>query len=102
MNIKQQINTFLEINQITVTEIARRTNTTQQNMWRILKGPGKVSLEFVVWLANEFPEIDLEMLFRNKREPTLDCFDQIDTKSAIRKQEALKEIEGILDKYIFL
>ena len=52
MNIKQQINTFLEINQITVTEMARRTNTTQQNMWRILKGSGKVSLEFVVWLAN--------------------------------------------------
>lgn len=100
MTIKEKINRFLDAKNLTYTEIASRFNTTQQNISRFLRAEGKVPLDFVIWLATEYPEIDLHKLLLEENQISIVSDDASNyDKTARRKEKALEEISAIMDKY---
>lgn len=101
MTIKEKINKFISEKNLTHSEIGRGFKTTQQNVSRFLGESGRIPLDFVVWLANEYPEIDLEKLIRDSEEFSI----VRDSGAAYRKggankHKALEEISAVLDKYM--
>lgn len=101
MKINEKIKSFLAKKGLTHKEIADGYNTTQQNVSRFLADNGRVPLDFVVWLVNEYPEIDVDRLIRHPRssnivrEPATSYHNRTD-----RKEEILQEIADILDKHM--
>lgn len=100
MTIKEKINKFISEKNLTHAEIGRGLNTSQQNISRILGESGKISLEFVVWLACEFPEIDLEKLIRDSDQVSIVREGPATYQKPRLKEKALEEISAVLDKYM--
>lgn len=100
MTIKEKINKFISEKKITHAEIGRGLNTSQQNVSRILGESGKIPLDFVVWLATEYQEIDLNKLLLEENQVSIvnDNVSSYD-KTGRRKEKALEEISAIMDKY---
>lgn len=100
MTIKEKINKFISEKKLTHAEIGRGLNTSQQNVSRILGESGKIPLDFVVWLACEYPEIDLEKLIRDSDHVSIVRESPATYQKPRLKEKALEEIGAVLDKYM--
>lgn len=100
MTINDKILQFLSEKKISFTEIAKERGVTPQSISQSLKKKN-AQLDFVLWLVERNPEIDLNLLLKPGRvnsivaEPKPTYGNSID-----RKSEIMKEIGAILDKHL--
>ena len=102
MKINAKILKFFKDREVSNTEIANSYGGSSQNIWNILnKENGKIPLDFLIWIAENYPELNINELLRSEREGSIvsEPYVIYDKKPAT-KQEILKEIEIILDKYL--
>lgn len=98
MTINEKILQFLTEKKISFTEIAKERGVSPQSISQSLK-KDKAALDFVLWLVERNPEIDLNLLLKPGRvtsivaEPKPNYGDR-----AERKAEIMKEIGAILDR----
>jgi hypothetical protein len=100
MTINEKILQFLSEKKISITEIAKERGVSTQAISQLLKKKN-TQLDFVLWLVERNPEIDLNLLLRPGKsggivaetKPTYE-------NSADRKAGILKELDVVLDKYL--
>lgn len=100
MKINEKILRFFSDKGISQKEIAESYGISSQNMSNIFnRDSGKVPFEFLVWLAEHHPELDLNALLRKDEEHFLIRESSADYKTTSDiKNKILKDISKILDK----
>lgn len=99
MTTNEKISQFLTEKGISYTDIAKERGTTPQSISQLLKKK-KAALDFVLWLAERNPEIDLNLLLKPGRVSSIIAEPPVKYgQSGNVKQEILKEVEAVLDKY---
>ena len=103
MRINTKILKFFQERGISHTEIAASYGGTPQNIWNILnKETGKVPWDFLVWIAEKHPEININTLLQ-KETTNLSLVAEppsIYEKRPATKEEILTEVKAVLDKYL--
>ncbi len=100
MTINDKILQFLSEKKISFTEIGKERGVTPQSVSQALKKE-KAQLDFVLWLVERNPEIDLNLLLKPGKvssivaEPKPTYGNSVD-----RKAEILREISTVLDKHL--
>lgn len=98
MSIRDKIKEFFLQLDKTHTEIGFLYGVSQQTITNYLNGKREIPLTFILWLKQTYPEIDLNSLFSEE-------YKSIVSESKVKyarknsKEEALKEIGEIMDKY---
>ena len=102
MKINQKILKFFSDKDIGIAEVARNYGTSRQNLTQILnKESGNVPMEFLIWLAENYPELNFNELLQEKNDNyTIRESKAEYGKSSTTKEEILKEVSKILDKYL--
>lgn len=100
MTINDKILQFLHEKKITFTDIAKERGVTPQSISQLLK-KDKAALDFVLWLVERYPEIDLNLLLKPGRVNNIVAEPRpVYEKSTPAKTQILKEIENVLEKYL--
>lgn len=101
MKINRKISRFLEAKKISNKEAAESYGTSPQSMSNILnKENGKVPFDLIIWLARKHPELDMNDLLREENDTYIICENKTSyEKIPVSKDEILKEMSKILDKY---
>ena len=100
MTINDKILQFLAEKKISFTEIAKERGVTPQNISQSLK-KDKAALDFILWLAEKYPEIDLNLLLKPvKVDSIVSEPRQHYGNLSDQKPEIMKKIADVLDKYI--
>ncbi|MEC5156623.1 hypothetical protein [Chryseobacterium sp. MP_3.2] len=102
MKINAKILKFFQEKGISKKEIADSYGGTSQNIWNILnKESGKVPLDFLIWLAENHPELNINVLLQPDTDASLvsEPYSVYEKKPAT-KEEILAEISKVLDKYL--
>lgn len=102
MKINKKILKFFQNKGISKTEIAESYGGTSQNVWNILnKESGKVPLDFLIWLAENYPEIDINELLKESSDDYMVKEPQtIYLQRPATKEEILIEVSKVLDKLL--
>lgn len=102
MKINEKILKYFEDQGISKTEIAESYGGSAQNVWNILnRESGKVPLEFLVWVAENHPDLDLNSVLRKSDQNyTVHEDHAVYVKPQDIKQKIMEEINGILNKYL--
>ena len=101
MTISSKISRFLEEKGISYTELAKAHGSSPQNISKILRKNGKVQLDFIIWLVERYPEIDLNSLIKPGKVLSIVNEDPgIYGKSPAKKEAILREIGLLLDKHL--
>lgn len=102
MKINTKILKFFQERGISHTDIATSYGGTPQNIWNILnKDSGKVPIDFLIWIADNYPELNINALLRKDgNASSVKDNDMVYEKKPATKEEILTEIKAVLDKYL--
>ncbi len=99
MNISAKLKDFFAKKNISNKPISVEYGVTRQNISQILTGERKVPIDFVIWAATTYPDLDLEFLFRDNA--TLRIVAEGNTcEKTITKEQMMKDFSMYLDKYV--
>ena len=97
MKINEKIKFFFTAKGLTNTEIGDLYGSTSATIGNYFNGKRDIPIDFILWLKNEYPEMDLNILFKDD-ENTEICVVKVSDTADI-KNEILKEMETVLKKY---
>lgn len=102
LKVKTKIKAFLKEKNVSYTSIGEEFGTTKQYISQMLSPKSKIPLDFIMFLCEKYPEIDLNKLL--KPTVTTNIVAENGTaeyQTAGRKREKiLEEIGKILDEYV--
>lgn len=100
MTINDKILQFLAENKISFTEIAKERGVTTQAISQLLKKKN-AQLDFVLWLVERNPEIDLNLLLKPGKVISIVAETKpVYGNSVDRKAEIMKELTAVIDKFL--
>ncbi|MCX8533058.1 hypothetical protein [Chryseobacterium luquanense] len=79
-------------------EIGQLYGCTSATVGNYLNGNREIPSDFIVWLKITYPDIDLNILFKDDEITEISVVKLVDNTA--NKREMLKDIEGILNKYL--
>lgn len=101
MEIREKISFLLKKNKVSQREMAELQGMTPSNLSQILQGKQSLSLNFILNLKKEFPELDYNTLLNDDLDAT-DIMAVAEQNTPYEKQlspkSALQEIKKILEK----
>ena len=102
MKINTKISEFLEKKGISQKEIAESYGGTVQNISNILnRDTGKVPFDFLIWLANNHPELNLNSILETDTQNYLVHEERATYGNSVElKSKIMSEVRMILDKYL--
>lgn len=101
MKTNKKISLYFEEKDISQVEIAESYGGSPQNISNILnRDSGKVPFEFLVWLAEHHPDLDINALLQEKNDRYIIRESKSEyAKLPVSKDEILQEVSKVLDKY---
>ncbi|MGV8914344.1 MAG: hypothetical protein ACOH1X_02735 [Kaistella sp.] len=102
MRINTKILKFFQELGVSNKEIADSYGGTPQNIWNILnKDTERVPLDFLIWIAENYPQLNINSLLKKDNNSSIISEPYtVYEKRPATKQDILKEISAILDKYL--
>lgn len=92
---------FFETQEWSHTEIGASYGASQQTITNYLNGKRKIPLDFILWMKEKFPNLDLNSIFDGQVIKMVSEERMTYANEAKKDRETiLAEIGGILDKYL--
>ncbi len=98
MKINEKIKLFFTNKKMSNTEIGQLYGCTSATVGNYLNGNREIPSDFIVWLKITYPDIDLNILFKDDEITEISVVKLED--NIAKKREMLLDIEGILNKYL--
>lgn len=98
MKISEKIKAFFEEKGWSHTEIGAKFGVSQQTITNYLNEKRAIPLDFLVWMKEEFPEIDTNSII-SKNEKYIVAESQAMYNRKENREEILNEIGRVLDKF---
>lgn len=98
MKINEKIKLFFNNKRMSNTEIGQLYGCTSATVGNYLNGNREIPSDFIVWLKITYPDIDLNILFKDDEITEISVIKLEDNTA--KKREILLDIEGILNKYL--
>jgi len=98
MRINEKIKIFFHQEGKSNTEISGLYGATSATIGNYLNGRREIPVDFVVWLKKTYPDIDLNILFKDDEITNIKVVDLEKTEEL--KREIAREIEVVLSKYL--
>jgi transcriptional regulator with XRE-family HTH domain len=101
MKTNKKISQYFNEKDISQAEIAESYGGSPQNISNILnRESGKVPFEFLVWIAENYPDLDINALLQEENDNYIIRESKSEyAKLPVSKDEILNEMSKILDKY---
>lgn len=99
MKISEKIKAFFEEKGWSHTEIGAKYGVSQQTITNYLNEKRAFPLDFLVWMKEEFPEVDINSII-SKKENHIVSESRAMYKRKETREEILNQFGKILDNYI--
>ncbi|KNB61009.1 helix-turn-helix domain-containing protein [Chryseobacterium sp. Hurlbut01] len=99
MKISEKIKSFFEEKGLSHTQIGAKYGVSQQTITNYFNEKRAIPLDFLVWMKEEFPEIDINSII-SKKENYIVSESRAMYKRKETREEILNDIGKILDKYV--
>lgn len=99
MKISEKIKEFFDEKGWSHTEIGAKYGVSQQTITNYLNEKRAIPLDFLVWMKEVFPEVDINSII-SKKENHIVSESKAMNKRKESREEILKEFGKILDNYL--
>lgn len=98
MKVNEKIKLFFEKEKISNIKIGELYGCTSATVGNYLNGNRDIPSDFIIWLKKNYPQIDLNILFKEDNITEISVVVLKDNTE--KKREILKEMDQILKKYL--